>query len=92
MNEAAELPYCRVDLVGLRNSHDDSAALHSQPREPDACVTQPPAGVFAYAFEPVLADVVDIHREQKMRAAAQIEAEAQLTFRQPVWPGLHSLF
>ena len=67
----------------LAIAHLHGVAGDADRADADLGLAQSPPRIVTQAIEPVLADVIDLHRQQQMRAAAQVETEVQLLGRAP---------
>ena len=80
-----------VHVLGLGDLHLHRVADDAEAAETDLGLAQLLAGVVAQRREPVLLQLVGVHGQQKVRAAAQVEAERQLAVGHPSRPAVHRL-
>ena len=69
-------------VLGLGNAHLHGIAGDADCAHPDLGLAQAPSRVVAQGIEPILADVVDFHRQQQVSAAPKVEAQVELLARE----------
>ena len=91
LDEAAQGLEGGVRVLGLDEPDLHGVVGDADRGDGDLGLAQPLAGIIAQRVQPVLAHIGDLHGEQQMRAAAQVEAEGELRLRHPARPGRERL-
>src|SRR5690606_18301768 len=82
--ESPDRLYRGLQLLRIADGHHHRIAFDAEPPVADAPVAQLAPHRILYADQPLLHDLRDIHLEQQVRSALQIEAQIDLIVRDPV--------